>query len=284
MRRVLLATAMLVAAPAAGSAASRTGAPGVHSEVDGFRIAAVDALPAPRDPQRFGPGDFCRNIQVRPQTPAGRHAAGLGWYVTSEVRASGYTAVGIFSRGEDAPSGTCLVSDGNVVLYRGGRPVAIIYEPHADRSGGRIGGVLPSFTVGRLRISDWTPAGFAHADIVLEPRSVTVTEVAALEAVCGGTGLPNIRGMTLARARRALAAHGWEPADLRQPGDRDSDDLAARRRQAGWTELETCSGTGFGFCAARYGHPGGAVLDVTTLGEEPTVARYQVRCLPPAGP
>lgn len=253
--------------------------PAVRSDVAGIRIAAVDALPAPRQVQRFESGDFCDNIRIEPATPAGRHAAKRGWYVTSEVEESGYTAVGIFSRGGNATSGTCLVSDGNVVLYRGERPVAIVYEPpHPRNEGGLIGGVRPTLSAGRLRISDWTPPGFAHADIVLDANSIAVTGIAALETACGSIGLPNIRGMDIPAARKALAPHGWKPADFRgQDGD-NPHDFATTMRNWGSIEFETCSGTGYGFCAVRYTHAGGAVLNVATTGDEPAVSSYEVRC------
>ena len=250
-----------------------------RSEVAGFRIAATAALPAPEAPQRFRQDDFCRNVAIEPETPAGRHAAALGWYVTSEAEAAGYTAVGIFSRGDNATSGTCLISDGNVVLYRDETPVAIVYEPpHPENEGGLVGGVVPTLTAGRLRISDWTPPGFVHADIELRPDAVRVVPVAALETACGSIGLPNIRGMDVPAARRALAPHGWKPADFNDQGDDNPHDYAARLRKDGLSEFETCSGTGYGFCAVRYTHPGGAVLDITTTGDEPAVSSYSVRC------
>ena len=189
--------------------------------------------------------------------------------------------MGIFSRGGSGTSGTCLISDGNVVLYRKDRPLAIVYEPpHPENEGGLVGGVIPTLTAGRLRISDWTPPGFVHADIELRPDAVHVVPVAALETACGSVGLPNVRGMDVPAARKALASHGWKPADFNGQDD-NPHDHATRLREAGLSEFETCSGTGYGFCAVRYTHAGGAVLDVTTTGDEPAVSGYSVRC--PAG-
>lgn len=261
---------------------ARAAQPAVGSEVPSLSIVATTTLPAPRERMAFEEGNFCRNGLSDPtRTAAGRHAASLGWYVTSEVAAGGYTAVGIFSRGGQATSGTCLIQDGNVVLYRGAQPVAIVYGPPANKDeGGQIGSVVSTLTPDRLRISDWTPAGFESADIVLAPDRIAVVAIAERETACGGITLPNLRGKSIAQARALLAPFGWKPADFGSSEDAgDGYGGATDYRRAGLTEFETCSGTGYGFCSVRYTHAGGVVLGVTTIGEEPpTVSGYEVTC------
>lgn len=255
----------------------------VRSEVNGFRIAAVDALPAPSDAQAFREHDFCHGIQIQPKTQAGRHAAKLGWHVTSEVTLAGFDAIGIFSRGGPATSGTCLINDGNIVLYRDNQPVAIVYEPaQPGDTAGRIGGVSTTLASDRLRISDWTPVGYQSADIVLAADAVTVAPIAAMETACGGqVKLPNLRGLAIPAVRKALAPHGWQPWVFTDTAVTRLDP-ASSYRHAGLTEFEACAGTGYGFCSVRYTHPAGPVLEVTTTGEEPQVSRYEVQCGAPA--
>ena len=93
--------------------------------------------------------------------------------------------------------------------------------------------------------------------------------------------LPNIRGMDIPQARQVLAPHGWRPADFRGLDPENAFDAATRYRKQGLTEFETCSGTGYGFCALRYTHSDGAVLDVATTGDEPAVSGYRVQCPEP---
>lgn len=270
----------IVAASLALSCVGTATAVDVNSQVGSIRIAAADRLPAPRSPQSFEDGDFCANMRIQPVTAAGKHAASLGWYVTSEVEEAGYTAVGIFSRGGSATSGTCLISDGNVVLYRDGTPAAIVYEPpHPENESGLVGGVGETLTNGRVRISDWTPPGFVHGDIELRPDSITVVPVAAMETACGGIGLPNIRGKTVPEARKLLAPHGWKPKDFSDGEQDNPHDSATSLRAEGLSEFETCSGTGYGFCAVGYLHDSGASLNVTTVGEEYRVSSYDARCV-----
>lgn len=248
----------------------------VRSELPGFSIVAADRLPAPRRPQAFERGHFCANLRITPATAAGREAARLGWTVTSEQTRAGYTAVGAFSRGGQGTSGTCLVEDGNVVLYRGARVVAIVYE--AAGAGGRIGGVVPALSPDRLRIPDFTPAGFETADLLLAANAVAVVPIAASETACGNLPVPNLRGKTVAQVRKAIAPLGWRPDGDAGDGDANPLDAAVQLRRQGQTEFGSCSGTGYGFCSVAYRHRGGARLEITTVGDDYSVGTYAVQC------
>ena len=87
----------------------------VDSRVPGVHIAAVATLPPPRHPQPLDEG-ACGNAAIAPKTAAGRAAAALGWHVTSEVQAAGYTSIGIFSHAESQASNTCIILDGNIAV------------------------------------------------------------------------------------------------------------------------------------------------------------------------
>ncbi len=93
--------------------------------------------------------------------------------------------------------------------------------------------------------------------------------------------MPLIYGQPVDRARAALAQAGWSP--LPYTGERGPQGLAPDIAAAGVTEVEECSGTGFGFCAYRYRGPAGD-LSVTTMGDFgadgslPVVAFYGVDC------
>lgn len=254
-------------------------APDVRSDVAGIHIVAATTLPAPRRPMRFGPDHFCRNGVIDPpKTAAGKQAASLGWLVSSEQQAAGYTAIGVFSRGGQGTSGTCFIEDGNIVIYHDAQPVAIVYgDAPKEDEGGLIGGVVATLTTGRLRILDWTPATAASADIVLAADRIDVVAIADREIACGDITLPNLRNRSIPEMRKLLAPFGWSPAKSTGIEEDVGAEVSAYRRQ-GLTEVQDCAGTGYGFCSVRYTHRGGTVLNVTTMGDEPSVARYSVTC------
>lgn len=256
-------------------------APVVRSEVKGLHIAARDALPAPRKPQVLEEGHFCRMQVTEPKTTAGRAVAARGWYVTSEVQAGGYTSVGAFSRGGEGTSGTCLIAGGNVFVFRGPALAAIVYgdPPEGEYVGGPIGGVAGTTLPDRVRITDRTPPNLAQADLRFTADAIEVVAVAERETFCGNLVVPNLRGMDIPKARKILAKAGWRPAPPAATDEEDRFDAAAGYRAKGLTEFETCSGTGYGFCAVNYERADGAQLHVTTLGDEPpTVSAYDVQC------
>jgi hypothetical protein len=255
----------------------------VRSDVKGVSIVSADTLPAPRNRIRFDQGHFCRNGTIQPKTTAGKQAAKAGWYVTSEVQAAGYTSVGAFSRGEQGTSGTCMIEDGNIAIYRGDRLVAIVFgNPPGAEPTGLIGGVASTSDPKRIRISDWTPVDFENADIHFKKNTIAVVPLPEKETACGGIVIPNIRSMSIPKARKMLSGFGWRPAVFGQNAQEgDGYDGASDYRKEGLSEFETCSGTGYGFCSVRYEHGNGAKLDVVTAGEEATVARYQIQCSKP---
>lgn len=269
------ALCMLLAAPSAHAAS-----PAVGSQVKGLHIAARDAVPPPRAPQVLEEGHFCRMQVITPKTAAGRAVAARGWYVTSEVQAAGYTSVGAFSRGGQGTSGTCFVADGNIFVFRGQALAAIVYgdAPEDEYTGGPIGGVTDTTLPDRIRITDRTPPDFAQADLRLAAETIEVVPVAERETFCGRLEVPNLRGREIPEVRKILARKGWRPEPPKAPEEAEYD-AAKGYRAEGMPEFETCSGTGYGFCAVNYAHAGGARLHVTTVGDEPpTVSAYDVQC------
>lgn len=266
---------LLLALPAANAAS-----PTVASQVKDFHVAARDMLPAPRDPQVLEEGHFCRMQVIAPKTAAGRAVAARGWYVTSEVRAGGYTSVAAFSRGGEGTSGTCFIADGNIFVFHGQALAAIVYgdPPEDEYGGGLIGGVTGTTLPDRVRITDRTPPDIAHADLRFGADSITVVPVAERETFCGRLEIPNLRGKEIPEVRKLLARQGWRPDPPKAP-EEEGYDAAKGYRAEGMPEFETCSGTGYGFCALNYAHAGGARLHVTTVGDEPpTVSAYDVQC------
>lgn len=249
------------------------------SLVDGLEITALtDLPPAPSDQ---GDRDLCGHKLVEsPQTSAGAFVAAKGWAVTSEQAFGQLTAVTFVSGFIQGTSGTCELRDGNLGLFSGMQPVALVYAVDSEKI--LIGTASPFGPTGlRLWSGDYLPAPLA--DIQPTGTDITVTPLAASEPVCNGTAeVPFIYGMSLTLARQKLMQAGWQPVPF--TGDRSEGfGLAPDIAAAGAPEVEDCSGTGFGFCSYAYAGPAGT-LSVVTIGEFtedgslPVVSDYGADC------
>jgi hypothetical protein len=252
----------------------------VSSRVPAIKIVASNELPSVRTKEKLGA--FCQNYVITPVTVAGRAAASRGWYLTTEVSFGPYFAVGIFSKAEDGTSSSCLIKDGNIVVYQAGNLVAIAYAKPANNDGdsGDIGSVLATSMPGTVRIWPGT-VGSPTADLAVTTEGLVVNNVAAQDSGCNGrVQVPNIFDMTIENARVRLAKFGWKPA-LPTKEESQADpawDRAAAMRKTGLTEVHECAGTGFGFCGLDYRHSGGENLSVTTADDPPQVISYDIRC------
>lgn len=260
--------------PASHNTAAQS-APAFTSDVGGLRIVATSILPTQRadaDGARF-----CSEYVHEPVSPGARAARDAGWLVTGEATLSGYQAVSFVGGLEPGTSGTCQMNNGNVALFKGEALQAIAY---ADNSGNQSIGYIKAVD-GGLRILDGDILNAPVADIhVGQDGSVTLAPVAAEDRVCNGAGMvPDINELPINEARDRLIKAGWTPAPRPQPVREVEDPRAAALAARGVTEVDSCSGTGLGYCSFDYNGPAGR-LSVTTVGdgEWPTVARYGVDC------
>ncbi|MGE4323307.1 MAG: hypothetical protein AB7E60_09795 [Sphingobium sp.] len=246
--------------------------PPFQSRVDGVAITAADSIPPFRGKP---PSALC--FDSSPGTRQGESVAARGWQVTGEAEAGGYQLVSFVGTMEQGTSGSCLLGDGNIALFHGGDVKAILYAPKGVE---RSIGAIETLESGSIRIFDGDFLSQPMADIRFgEDGSVRIDEVAAFEQVCGGRAkVPNIYGMPVNRARTLLGEAGWTPL----PSEAASEHRDGRARSLamrGVSEVEDCSGTGFGYCRFRY-RSGAGTLSVVTAGDDewPGVARYSVDC------
>ena len=247
------------------------------SNVPGFEIVPLDALPAARGDQ--GDVDFCDHLtRSSPFSDAAMAVVAKGWLVTGEQSLGDLTAVSFVGRVTQATSGTCELSDGNVGLYSGSQLVALVYSSQPDAL--QIGSIRPFGDGLRILSGDVLPGTIA--DLIRAGDAISVTAAATEEPVCNGTAIvPWIEGQPIDKARKLLLSAGWKPV----PGDPAQQALGWAKdiAAAGVPEVDDCSGTGFAFCAFRYSGPAGE-LSVTTAGEGgedgslPAVSSYGVTC------
>lgn len=246
------------------------------SELHGFKFVRLAKLPsAPGD---AGDKDTCSNFIVQPATAAGRQVAARGWSVTGEAKVGALQAVSFAGRFEQGTSGTCSISDGNVAIYDNDQLIAIAYvERSASDSIGHVAGLEN----GSARVWDGDFLSSPLGDIELTDDSqLRLGKMAREESLCAGKAIvPNIYGMSIDKARTALAEKGWSPA----PGEPKTDPAQFGREIAlikqGIIETDSCSGTGLGYCGFNYRGPAGS-LSVTTAGENdpPKVVGYEANC------
>jgi hypothetical protein len=115
-----------------------------------------------------------------------------------------------------------------------------------------------------------------------------ILTVLTLLLVCmPSVGATIYKGKLFSQARRALLAEGWKPQEtfgVDSNGKRFSQSAdAGVLYQAGFIEVESCSGTGRNFCSFNYIRPG-QCLSLSTEGEfkkgayEPRVISQNGKC------
>lgn len=241
--------------------------------------AATDITlkPGTELPQADAPIDLglCRHHGVEPRTAAGQVVGGAGWAVTDEEPLGALTAVSFVAGSRSMTSGACVLSGGRVGIFDGAELLALVEDSqpggtaiaHLRRSGDR------------LRIWDGAMLSRPVADIMLAENVPAIVPLPPFDIFCGGAlRMPLIHGLTLGDANILLADHGWEQAELAPP----SDPIAAELVANGFTGVEHCSGTGFGFCTLSFVQ-GLATASVLTFGDlnlpaGPLVADYDVTC------
>ncbi|MGL3821721.1 hypothetical protein [Sphingopyxis sp. R3-92] len=250
--------------------------PQPRSEVEGLTFTALSELPANSASDPFN--ESCSHYRPAggPKSAGGKIAEKRGWFVTSEEKLGRYDAISFVGQLETATSGVCMVHDGNVALFDGGQMVALGYA--------RKGAEQPS--IGQLEdrgnatlLIGSGEGPVAPIAILKEEGGVPVlAKLPAEEQLCdGAVKVPNIYGKPILAARKTLAATGWKPVaqELPEGGFGRENDF----HKQGVVEVESCSGTGYGFCSFQYAQ-GSRTLGVTTVGESPDdfVSFYSVSC------
>ncbi|MBN8630391.1 MAG: hypothetical protein J0L76_06010 [Rhodobacterales bacterium] len=249
----------------------------LHANAPGLDLVPLASLPAA--PAEQGEVELCAHLFVETiTTPGGKDVAAKGWHVTAELPFGDLTAVSFVGGAAPATSGTCQLLDGNVGLYSGSQLVGLLYSSQPDEL--MIGHIRPFGDGLRILSGDVLPG--TTADLVRNGDQITATEPAKEEPVCNGKGIvPQIEGLPIDKARTRLASAGWTPI----PADPTMQSLgmAQSLAVAGITEVEDCSGTGFGFCGFSYSGAAGELFVVTAGeggedGSLPYVSAYEARC------
>lgn len=251
------------------------------SQVDGLAIRALSDLPANK--ASSPDADLCFAVRQDPETPGGRKIAAGNWAVTSEVTRDDLSIISFAGKVSPGTSGSCLLEDGNIAIYRDEDLLALIYATGDARGIGTV----EETDSGWLRIWDGEWLSAPLADLRLYGDLAIVRPVAESDSLCDDANrTTTVFGLPIHIARTVLSTDGWQPLI---PSERPEGIPYFRDSliKAGLPEVQDCSGTGFGYCSFEYEAENGAVLSVTTAGEgeegsTPVVVGYGVQC-PPAG-
>ncbi|MGM3278180.1 PASTA domain-containing protein [Ralstonia sp. 24A2] len=265
-----LALNLPLSLPAA--AQTNTTAPRVVSELKDIRMKAGAALPKAGGTQHDR--EDCPQAVIQPKSAAARRVASQGWAVMADVPLGPYRAVSFAGQMQAATSGTCSITQGNVAVFDHDKLIALAYGKSAEDTA--IGNLIP-LESGAVRVWDGdittSPVGDLHVDA---DGTLRLSKIASEDAVCQGRAkVPSVYGMPIDKARKALAAKGWNPVRAKASGDPRQAALFKR----GVIETDDCSGTGLAYCSYSYTSTVGK-LSLTTMGEDdlPSVADYSVKC------
>ena len=250
----------------------------VSSKVHDLRIAPASTLPT--NPQPKSVDEYCSGYAIeKPTTLGGKLASTHGWIVTSETKLGGYDAITFVGSLDPMTSGTCVHRDGNLAVFDGPRLKAIGYRSKPPKGADPDNlafinglGVADQIDPRRIRLY-WGLPSPPFADVILSD-GIFIEPTAKEDRVCSGVAkIPNLFDSNIWQARKKLRSYGWlpkKPDELETGGE----DLVRR----GVTEVESCSGTGYGFCAFNYRHRKGFDLRVITMGEGYGVTSAAVEC------
>lgn len=269
-----LALGLTLSLPAAAQASASTNAlaPRVVSELKDIRVKALNSLPKAGGSASDHNGCPWRVLQ--PKSTAARLVAAQGWAVMADVPLGSYRAISFAGQMEAGTSGTCNITQGNVAVFDGDKLLALAYGKSADEAA--IGN-LTALEGGAARVWDGDVIGSPVGDLRVEvDGTVRLGKLADEESVCKGQAkVPNVYGMPIDKARKALADKGWKPVRIKPDGESRQAGLIKR----GIVEVESCSGTGLAYCSFSYTGAAGA-LSVVTAGEKglPNVVGYDTKC------
>lgn len=270
VRGVMLTLGLALSLPAL--AQTNAPAPRVVSELKDIRMKALTNLP--KAGGSASDRDDCPQRVIQPKSAAAKLVAAQGWAVMADVPLGAYRAVSFAGQMQSATSGTCNVTQGNVAVFDNDKLIALAYGKSAeDAAIGR----LTALEGGTVRVWDGdivaSPVGDLHLDT---DGTLRLAKIADEDSVCQGRAkVPNVYNMPIDKARKALAAKGWNPVRAKPEGEPHQATLIKH----GIVEAEACSGTGLGYCGFNYAGPAGT-LSLTTVGDNtlPSVVDYSVKC------
>ncbi|ASV87590.1 hypothetical protein CES85_2253 [Ochrobactrum quorumnocens] len=239
------------------------------SQVSGVDIVRLAELP--KVPKKSHEAESCDTPASKTPSVEARAVEQQGWTVTGEAKLGSLQAVSFVADMEQGTSGSCLLKEGNLAFYEDGKLVALAYA--AKNAALSLGRVEQNGDGLRIWDGDWVQQPVADVKLV-GGKGIIITALPGEEKFCSGqVTVPNIYRLPISLARIMLNEHGWQPEESKD----ELDIISKGLREMGISEVDGCSGTGFGYCGFSYKNADHS-LSVTTVGDTPSVLSYDVKC------
>ena len=252
----------------------------VVSEIKGLDFTLQDKL-LPKAPGPVQDRNECDNYVVRPVSAAGSLVAARGWAVTGEAVLGAYRVVSFAGKFGAGTSAHCSVEQGNIGIFDGTKLVALAYAPKGSKES--IGKIV-ILDGGGLRVWSGDDLSAPVGDIQIVQGELRLGALPTEDSFCRGkVQVPNIYELPIDKARKILIDKGWKPVASESTFDPKIFSREADFVKHGIIEVDSCAGTGYGFCAFHYKNAS-ASLSVTTAGDgetagdTPPVVDYDVSC------
>jgi len=247
----------------------------VVNEVTELKFSYLKTIPMGPLPSDFDRG-WCNDSIIEPVTLNGKIISAKSWGVLSEQSLGPFEFVSFAGEFKDGLSGSCIISQGNVAIFKAGELVGVIYTSSKDD---QLIGKLWIAEGGVLQLS--TPRSSPWADIKILKDKIQIEYRASVQSFCNGAVIvPNVVGEPIREARQSLIEFAWEPIIQTEEVVLS---FVEEMRQSRIVETIDCAGTGFGYCSFEYENAN-ASLYVTTseqtvpVGYDDVVLYYGVSC------
>jgi len=238
----------------------------LESKIDDIFISEIREIPRGPTPNFTG---NCEYFSVESQSSLAIEISKLGWMVTSEVEHGPFHFVSFAGSATSITSGMCFIEQTNIAIFKDNFLIALVYTgPNNSHE------LAALETNQKGAVSVISGGGVRYSSHEFEFRGNRITlDKEASSLVCGRHLVPQLSEYPILEARNQLAKYGWFPVDwesyLKTDAGKNSvkDDFYQNARlEYGLPEIETCSGTGVGYCSLIYQHDY-AFLNVTTVGD-----------------
>ena len=247
----------------------------VVNEVTELKFSYLKTIPMGPLPNDFDKG-WCDRSIIEPNTISGKNILKKGWGILSEQSLGPFEFVSFAGEFKDGLSGSCIISQGNVAIFKAGELVGVIYTSLKDDE-----------LIGKLWIAEGgvvqllNPLFQSWADIKILKDKIQIEYKASVQSFCNGAVIvPNVVGEPIREARQSLIEFAWEPTIQTEEVVLS---FVEEMRQSRIVETIDCAGTGFGYCSFEYENAN-ASLYVTTseqtvpVGYDDVVLYYGVSC------
>ena len=255
----------------------------VVNEVTELEFSYLETIPLGPLPSDFysacsrPPGHCrCNGTIIEPVTLNGKIIFAKSWGVLSEQSLGPFEFVSFAGEFQDGLSGSCIVNQGNVAIFKAGELVGVIYTSSKDDELiGKLwiaeGGVVQLSTPHH---SPWVDITSPWADIKILKDKIKIEYRASVQSFCNGSVIvPKIVGEPISEARKTLIEFAWEPITQTEEG---SFSFIEGMRKSGIVETIEC--TASGFCSFEYQRPNRYLWVQSYLDTPNNVLDYGVSC------